>query len=100
VKDRILGCISINPLVIPTVSAALYAFLRTPKDWVESVRWVFALGGDVDTIGAITRAISGAFSGIGAIPQNLAHLVNDHGRYGYDYLSGLAKRLWELRAGR
>ncbi len=90
----------ISPFVIPTVLAVLYAFLRTPKDWLESVRWVISLGGDVDTIGAITGAVSGAFNGIGAIPQDLARLVNDQGRYGYDYLSGLAKRLWELRAGR
>jgi ADP-ribosylglycohydrolase len=89
----------ISPFVNPTVLADLYAFLRTPNDWVESVRWVIALGGDVDTTGAITGAISGAFNGIGVIPPDLARQVNDQGRYGYDFLSGLARRLWELRAG-
>ncbi len=88
----------ISPFVIPTVLAALYAFLRTPKDWVASVRWVISLGGDVDTTGAITGAISGAFNGIDAIPHDLAQQVNDRGRYGYAHLADLARRLWELRA--
>ncbi len=88
----------ISPFVIPTVLATLFAFLRTPTDWVESVRWVIALGGDVDTTGAITGAVSGAFNGIDAIPRQLTQLVNDQGRFGYDYLAGLAQQLWELRA--
>jgi ADP-ribosylglycohydrolase len=89
----------ISPFVIPTVLIALYAFLRTPADWVESVCWVISLGGDVDTTGAISSAVSGAFNGVSAIPAGLARQVNDRGRYGYDYLAGLAERLWELRAG-
>jgi hypothetical protein len=87
----------ISPFVIPTVLVALYAFLRTPADWVESLCWVIALSGDVDTTGAITGAVSGAFNGVGAIPPELARQVNDRGRYGYDYLAGLAERLWGLR---
>jgi ADP-ribosylglycohydrolase len=97
--DRQPDWSGISPFVMPTVLAALYAFLRTPKDWMASVRWVISLGGDVDTTGAITGAISGAFNGIDAIPQDLAHQVNDRGRHGYAYLADLARRLWELRAG-
>ena len=89
----------IAPFVTATVLIALYAFLRTPTDWVESVCWVIALGGDVDTTGAITGAISGAFNGIEAIPTDLAQQVSDRGRFDYDYLDGLAERLWKLRAG-
>jgi ADP-ribosyl-[dinitrogen reductase] hydrolase len=89
----------ISPFVIPTILIALFAFLRTPLHWVESLRWVIALGGDVDTTGAITGAVSGALNGIRAIPPRLARQINDRGRYGYDYLSGLAERLWELQVG-
>ena len=89
----------IAPFVTATVLIALYAFLRTPTDWVESVCWVIALGGDVDTTGAITGAISGAFNGLKAIPAELAQQVNDRGRFDYDYLGCLAERLWKLRAG-
>ncbi len=89
----------ISPFVIPTVLAALFAFLRTPADWIESVRWVIAVGGDVDTTGAITGALSGTFNGVKAIPSRLARQVNDRGYYGYDYLVGLAEQTWELRAG-
>jgi ADP-ribosylglycohydrolase len=89
----------VSPFVIPTVLAALYAFLRTPSDWVESVRCVISFGGDVDTTGAITGALSGALNGIEAIPPQLARKINDRGSYGYDYLAGLAEKLWEQRAG-
>jgi ADP-ribosylglycohydrolase len=88
----------IAPFVTATVLIALYAFMRTPDDWVESVCWVIALGGDVDTTAAITGAISGAFNGIAAIPTELAEQVNDRGRFDYDYLNCLAERLWKLRA--
>lgn len=89
----------ISPFVVPTVLAALYAFLRTPTEWIESVRWVIALGGDVDTTGAITGAVSGAYNGLDAIPSDLARQVNDQGRFGYDYLAGRAAQLWDLSVG-
>jgi poly(ADP-ribose) glycohydrolase ARH3 len=98
VKERFIGCI-IGQSIIPTILIALYAFLRTPTNWVESVRWVIALGGDVDTTGAITGAISSAFNGIDAIPSGMARQVNDPGDYNATYLIDLAERLWELQAG-
>jgi len=87
----------ISPFVIPTVLVCLYAFLRTPADYCEPVRFVIAQGGDVDTTGAITGAISGAFNGIEAVPESLACAVTDQGRHGYEELRALAEQLWALK---
>jgi ADP-ribosylglycohydrolase len=35
------------------------------------------MGGDVDSTGSITAAMSGAFNGVGAIPQHLREGVKD-----------------------
>ncbi len=86
----------ISPFVIPTVLVSLYAFMRTPSDWREAVRFVIAAGGDVDTTGAITGAIAGAFLGEGALPQDLARQVNDRSEDDYGVLVDLAHRLFEL----
>ncbi len=87
----------ISPFVVPTVLVCLYAFLRTPADYRETVRFVIAQGGDVDTTGAIAGAISGAFNGIEAVPESLTRAVTDQGRYGYESLRALAERLWALK---
>ena len=87
----------ISPFVIPTVLVCLYTFLRTPADYCETVRFVIAQGGDVDTTGAIAGAISGAFNSIEAVPESLARAVTDQGRHGYDELRALAESLWALK---
>jgi ADP-ribosylglycohydrolase len=87
----------ISPFVVPTVLACLYAFLRTPADYRETVRFVIAQGGDVDTTGAIAGAISGAFNSIEAVPESLARAVTDQGRHGYEELRTLAEQLWALK---
>ena len=61
----------------PTALAALYAFLKSPCDFVASVGRALRIGGDVDTIAAIVGAISGAHNGIDAIPPSLATGVKD-----------------------
>ncbi len=61
----------------PTVLASLHALLKSPGDYVETVDCALRIGGDVDTIAAITGAISGAHNGIGAIPGNLVVGVKD-----------------------
>ncbi|MGB9921103.1 MAG: ADP-ribosylglycohydrolase family protein [Moorellales bacterium] len=49
-----------------------------------------SLGGDADTIAAMTGAISGAWLGIGAIPEEWAAKLENRG-----YLEELAVGLWE-----
>jgi len=61
----------ITPFVIPTVLAGLYAFLRSPHDFGQSVGLVIGLGGDTDTTAAITGAISGSLNGEGVLAERL-----------------------------
>jgi len=67
----------ITPYVIPTVLICLYYFLRSPNSFLSNVVKVINVGGDTDTTGAIQGAMSGAFNGMGAIPENLLKGLKD-----------------------
>jgi poly(ADP-ribose) glycohydrolase ARH3 len=54
---------------VEAVPAALWAFLRHPGSFADTVRAAIALGGDTDTIAAMAGALSGAFLGATAIPE-------------------------------
>ena len=86
----------ISPFVVGSVIWSLYAFLRCPDDYWESICTAIAVGGDVDTTAAMTGAISGARNGLGAVPDDLARRLNDNGAWTYDDLAGLADRVWEI----
>lgn len=83
-----------------SVPAALYSFLANPHGFADAVRYSVLLGGDADTIGAMTGAIAGAYHGASAIPAAwLAALEN--GPKGRDYVRALADDLfavWRRRA--
>lgn len=81
-------------LAVPTVLAALYAFLRSPSDFVATVDCALRVGGDVDTVAAIAGAISGAHNGVDAIPEDLVTGVKDSAE-----ILDLGRRLYALRFG-
>lgn len=77
-----------------SVPAALYSFAAHYDSFAQAVLYAVRLGGDTDTIGAMTGAIAGAFHGASAIPENwLAALEN--GPQGRDYVRALADRLFD-----
>lgn len=76
---------------IEAVSAALFAFLRTPYDFETTVFFCANNGGKADSITAIAGAISGAFNGASSIPDELKGAVE-----GGRYLQGLADKLFSL----
>ena len=49
---------------------ALYAFLRHPQSFQDCLFCAILNGGDRDTLGAMACAVSGAYLGIDAIPQD------------------------------
>ncbi|MGB9920184.1 MAG: ADP-ribosylglycohydrolase family protein [Moorellales bacterium] len=73
-----------------SVPAAICCFLRHPGSFEEAVVEAASLGGDADTIAAMTGAISGAWLGIGAIPEEWAAKLENR-----NYLEELAVGLWE-----
>jgi len=76
-----------------SVPAAIYAFLSHPKSFPEAVEYAFRLGGDTDTIGAMTGAIAGAYHGAESIPSEWITLLDDEGK-GRSYVRNLAGQLF------
>lgn len=75
-----------------SVPTAIYSFLSHPNSFEEAVIYAISLGGDTDTIGAMTGAISGAYLGIEAIPSKWQQKLENR-----DYLTELADRLWRIK---
>ncbi|MCA9020774.1 MAG: ADP-ribosylglycohydrolase family protein [Planctomycetaceae bacterium] len=66
----------ISGFVNQTVPAALYCWAYSPGDFRQAVENAVMLGGDTDSVAAITGAISGANLGAEAIPAEwLSHLA-------------------------
>lgn len=80
----------IAPLAVSSVLWSLYAFLRTPDDYLGAVGTAIAGGGDTDTTAAMAGAIAGARLGLTAIPYEPACLLTDRGNWGLDALIELA----------
>ena len=84
-----------------SVPTAIYSFLRF-HSFYESVVYAVSLGGDTDTIGAMTGAISGAYYGEEAIPQEwltaLAKAEDEGGKVkGLRYIEWLADELYRIK---
>ena len=84
----------IPAMVEPTVLAALYVFLKSPDDYLETIDRALRVGGDVDTVAAIAGAISGAHNGLDAIPAHLVAGVKDSAE-----ILDLGARLFARRFG-
>jgi ADP-ribosylglycohydrolase len=60
----------VSGYVNQTVPAALYCWARLPSDFQRCVEDAVLLGGDTDSVAAITGAISGAHLGCDAVPSH------------------------------
>jgi ADP-ribosylglycohydrolase len=80
----------ISAFVTPSVLWSLYAFLRSPDDYWETICTAIGVGGDTDTMAAIAGAISGARVGVAALPRELLEYLTDQGEWGADALADLA----------
>lgn len=74
-----------------SVVTALGCFLSSPDSFSEAVKTAVGLGGDTDTIAAMTGALAGAYLGMTAIPQPWQEVE------GADELLSLADRLHRHR---
>ena len=75
-----------------SVPTAIYSFLKNSDNFKDSVLYAVSLGGDTDTIGAMTGAISGAYHGIEAIPEDWKRDLERR-----EYIEKLAEELWEIK---
>jgi len=81
-----------------SVPAAVYAFAAHYDSFSEAVRFAIHLGGDTDTIAAMTGAIAGALHGASGIPPNWREAMEDSD-LGRDYVLTLADRLFDVWRG-
>lgn len=77
-----------------SVCAALWAFVRRPDSAEEAIIEAVNLGGDTDTIGAMTGAMAGGFHGAAALGEEWTSAL-ENGPKGRDHVLDLADRLAE-----
>jgi poly(ADP-ribose) glycohydrolase ARH3 len=79
---------------LESVPTALACFAFAPEDYGTAIGRAILLGGDTDTIAAMTGALSGTFLGVQALPSRLlARLEDDAEGKGRTYLTRLAEQL-------
>lgn len=76
-----------------SVPTSIYLFLAFPDSLELALVRSVALGGDTDTIAAMTGALSGAYLGVEAIPERWIEGL-ESGARGREYLRGLADDLF------
>jgi poly(ADP-ribose) glycohydrolase ARH3 len=75
-------------LATESVPTAIYAFLRHGTDYLRTVSFCLALGGDTDTIAAMAGALAGASLGLKALHRTYLKRLEDR-----DMLMDLAREL-------
>jgi poly(ADP-ribose) glycohydrolase ARH3 len=91
-KKEVIAKLGNGMAAFNSVPTAIYSFLRAGS-FEEGVVYAVSLGGDTDTIGAMTGAISGAYCGDRAIPREwVEHL--EEGEKGKRYIKRLAEKLY------
>lgn len=75
-----------------SVVTSISCFALSPESFADAVGRAVRLGGDTDTIGAMTGALSGAYLGIAELPSPLIERL-ENGEMGRDAISSLAVAL-------
>ena len=80
----------------PSLLWSLYAFLRSPDDYWETICTAVGVAGDTDTLAAMAGAISGARAGVSGLPGDLLTHLTDQGEWGAGDLTELAHSCADL----
>jgi len=91
-SDRVVAELGHGIEAFNSVPAAIYSFLAHSHSYAEAVTYAISLGGDTDTIGAMTGAISGAYLGVEVIPAQWRNKLENGA-----YIEELAEKLWALK---
>jgi len=76
--------------VVPSVAWSLYAALRAPDDYWTAVCTAIEVGGDTDTMAAMTGGIVGGRVGKPGLPDAFLARLTDRGRWSAEELEQLA----------
>jgi poly(ADP-ribose) glycohydrolase ARH3 len=93
--DAVAAGIGNDITALAAVPASLCCFLRHPDSFADAVLFAIAVGGDTDTIAAMTGALSGARLGEAGIPSLWRTRVESA-----EMLEMLADKLWFLARDR
>lgn len=94
-EDKVIEILGNDSRSFQSVPTAIYSFLANKDSFKEAVIYVVNLGGDADTIGAMTGAIAGAFHGYEKIPEEWLASLDNAGK-GRNYVIALGKKLFGL----
>jgi poly(ADP-ribose) glycohydrolase ARH3 len=94
-KKEVIAKLGNGMAAFNSVPTAIYSFLHAGS-FEEGVVYAISLGGDTDTIGAMTGAISGAYYGDRAIPREWVEQL-EAGEKGKRYIRMLADKLYNSK---
>lgn len=92
-RDEVVGLLGNGITSFDSIPTAIYSFLSHPGSFEDAVVYAVSLGGDADTIGAMTGAIAGAHHGFQEIPTRWLDKL-ENGTKGRDYVIRLARDLY------
>jgi poly(ADP-ribose) glycohydrolase ARH3 len=78
-----------------SVPTAIYSFLRF-SSFKDAVVYAVSLGGDTDTIGAMTGSINGAYHGEEGVPEEWVEKLEE-GKKGRSYIRWLGEELYRVK---
>lgn len=87
--------LGVGAYVVETVAWSAFCFFHAPDDFPRAVLAAVRGGGDSDTAGAITGALSGARVGVAGIP-----MAWQRGVEGEEEIVALARELYQVSLGR
>jgi len=90
-KQGIANSLGNTAHALQSIPTAIYSFVTHREDFRDAVIYAVNLGGDADTIGSMTGALSGAYLGEEAIPSDWRMKVENA-----SYLCQLADELFRL----
>jgi len=93
--DEVITKLGNNVVSVNSVPTAIYCAIRHLDDFRAGVLAAVNLGGDTDTIGAMTGAILGAYNGVGSIPEEWFDKLENRQK-GRDYIISLGEKLFDL----
>jgi ADP-ribosylglycohydrolase len=76
---------------LSAVSAAIYSLIRNKESFADAVLFAIELGGDTDTIAAMTGALAGAIHGVKSIPQSIITKL-ENGFEGINFIDSLIEK--------
>jgi poly(ADP-ribose) glycohydrolase ARH3 len=93
-REEVISALGTGVQAHKSVPMAIYCFLRHYRSYREAVTYAVNMGGDTDTIGAMTGALAGALHGVSSVPEDWLNDLENKGK-GRDYIIELGEKLFE-----